>query len=85
VSRGKAPRAAARAAGRPWGHVGWRRLIGARKTQHHRLQGDERPIPLLATNLDFDTEGYLARLVEGWDYPARHKLVVAGGCEQHLV
>lgn len=47
-----------------------------------------RPIPLLATNLDLDTEGYLTRLVDqGWYAGpsgagiARHKLVVAGGCE----
>ncbi len=47
-----------------------------------------RAIPLLATNLDLDTEGYLTRLVDrGWyagpsgGAVARHKLVVAGGCD----
>ena len=50
--------------------------------------GVARPIPLLAVNLDFDTEDYLTRLVaEGWEAGpsgsaiARHKLVVAGGCD----
>jgi hypothetical protein len=41
----------------------------------------ERPIPLIATNLDFDTEDFLTRLVSGWaDFPAEHKLIVIGGC-----
>jgi hypothetical protein len=45
-----------------------------------------RPIPLLATNLDYDTEGFLARLLEGWsDARARHKLVVAGGCDPSVI
>lgn len=45
-----------------------------------------RPIPLLATNLDYDTEGFLARLLEGWsDAKARHKLVVAGGCDPSTI
>lgn len=43
-------------------------------------------IPLLATNLDFDPENYLSRLVQGWaDHPAKHKLVVTGGCDKHLL
>ena len=41
----------------------------------------QRPIPLLATNLEYDTEGFLARLVDGLDFPAVHTLIVAGGCD----
>lgn len=44
-----------------------------------------RPIPLLATNLDFDTEDYLTRLVEGWNTSARHKLLVTGGCDKIMM
>lgn len=52
----------------------------------------QRPVPLLATNLDFDTEAYLTRLVDGGWYAgpsesriARHKLVVAGGCDPFVL
>lgn len=45
-----------------------------------------RPIPLLATNLDYDTEGFLGRLLDGWaNASARHKLVVAGGCDPSML
>lgn len=50
------------------------------------VESSSRPIPLLATNLDYDTEGFLARLLEGWsDAKARHKLVVAGGCDSSVL
>lgn len=42
---------------------------------------DERAIPMVATNLDHDTEKYLSRFVQGLDYPIKHKLVVWGGCD----
>lgn len=51
-----------------------------------------RPIPLLATNLDYDTESYLTRLVDvGWyagpsgSRIARHKLIVTGGCDPFVL
>ena len=40
-----------------------------------------KPIPLVATNLDHDTEKYLTRFISGLDYPIAHKLVVWGGCD----
>jgi hypothetical protein len=41
-----------------------------------------RPIPLIATNLDFDTENYLKRLVNGIPAEAAtHKLIAWGGCD----
>ncbi len=41
-----------------------------------------RPIPLIATNLDFDTETYLTRFVQGVPAAAAtHKLIAWGGCD----
>jgi len=48
-----------------------------------------RPIPLIGTNLDYDTEGYLFRFVSGIPFSsstphtstATHKLIAWGGCD----
>lgn len=41
---------------------------------------------MLATNLEYDTEGFLTRLVDSWGEeggasPSAFKLVVTGGCD----
>eukprot|EP00952_Eustigmatos_sp_NYUAD-ZCMA_P012101 48754-Eustigmatos_ZCMA.PRE.1 len=41
----------------------------------------DRPVPLVATNLDHDTEKYLTRFIRGLENPISHKLVVWGGCD----
>lgn len=45
-----------------------------------------KPIPMIATNLDHDTEGYLTRFVTGINThnpatPITHKLIAWGGCD----
>ncbi len=61
-------------------------LLPARFPSSPSASSEARPIPLLATNLDYDTDQFLARLMGGWDgVPALHKLVVAGGCDPTVV
>jgi hypothetical protein len=42
---------------------------------------EERLLPLLGTNVDYDIMGWTERLFDGLDFPVAHKLLVVGGCE----
>lgn len=53
-----------------------RPLSGAMAVQKH----NERPIPFLGTNVDYDVMGWTERLFDGLDFPVTHKFLAVGGC-----
>lgn len=59
------------------------------KVQEHRRRHITKldlHIPLVATNVDFDPLGLLPRLMDSLtDYTIAHKLIAAGGCQQHFM
>jgi len=50
------------------------------------MQGhEERSLPFVGTNVDYDVMGWTERLFDGLDFPVVHKLLAAGGCESDVL
>lgn len=49
------------------------------------FHSEERSLPFLGTNVDYDITSWTTRLMNGLDFPIEHKVIAAGGCEPHLM
>ena len=55
-------------------------------TAHRAMRArEERPLPFLGTNVDYDVMGWTERLFDGLDFPVTHKFLAVGGCEHDVL